>query len=402
MALNYTPANFSPVPQRPSGPQYSPSTGYGTQLGSNYFVQTPMGGQWSATPASSAISTGVLGTSDTVTTPTPTTPTNNTSTGIQPNSSSVPTWLKAPGMQFSNDQGVWELGADGQLKFMGTHADRAAADQARLSTQISDQYQPEINALNDFETQTKGAQSTALLNSGDEYNRLLGQLPGEKQQYMAGVDLAGQNLGENTRSAYDQAIAAYNALNQNRNARFGAGSSAGQAIGEVAGQQFFRSQGLIGQANVQQQGQIEQERLRLNNYIKQKEDTLTTARTQAEQQINSQFQNQLAQIGLRKGDIESNKTRDKLAALQLAIADSRAIKATDQQLRRDLATFAAQQYATVQGMNFTPQGLNTSMQAFGLGSPYGIGYRPAQDQNAFRGLIGSTGQKRDEFGNIIG
>lgn len=48
-------------------------------------------------------------------------------------------------------------------------------------------------------------------------------------------------LGEEKQSALQAAIRAYNALNQQRQARFGGSTSAGQAVGELATQEFFRS-----------------------------------------------------------------------------------------------------------------------------------------------------------------
>ena len=272
-------------------------------------------------------------------------------------------------------------------------------NQENWNNAINEQYQPQINYLNEMENRTNQAQAEALASSQSQYGGLLGLLPGEQKQYQQGIDVAQQQLGENTRSAYDQAVRAYNALKQQQGARFGAGSSAGGAVGELAAQQYFRSQGGIGQQNVQAQGQIGQEKLRLDNYIAQKRTSLETSRQQADEKIKSDFRTQLAQIAQNRVLTEQQKTNAKLELLKQTIADSKAIAAADQSLRQQIAIFAAQQYATVSGQQFTPQGLNTAIQPF-LNSQMRFGSRPAQT-NAFAGVAGGLSDQFDEFGNPI-
>ena len=61
------------------------------------------------------------------------------------------------------------------------------------------------------------------------------------------------------------------------------------------------------------------------------------------------------EIAFRKGDIEANKTRDKIAALQSAVNQANEIKSANRQYLLGLAEFTVGQMQEQQGRAFTPQ-----------------------------------------------
>lgn len=105
-----------------SQPLFSPASGYGTQVGNYYFVQTPSGGQWSTTPATPS---PVLGAS-----------TTSTQTAPAPTPQTIP--LSQSAGHTSNTTNLDEI-MNSELAAQNTEFDRNLADlDAMLSGARSD------------------------------------------------------------------------------------------------------------------------------------------------------------------------------------------------------------------------------------------------------------------------
>jgi hypothetical protein len=220
---------------------------------------------------------------------------------------------------------------------------------------ISEQYGPALEALKGIEGSLLTGQTEALGNVDTQYASGQKTIGGEQTELEASLAEQGRRLGETARGAYADATRAYNNLIQQGMSRFGAGSSAGPAMQELVNQEFLRSRGKMGQQEVQGQQDLGMEQTKLNNYISQKKTDLDTWKNDAVLKINENFRTSMDEIAFRRGDIEANKTRDKIAALQTAIGQAQEVKNADKTYRLGLAQFAVEQMQTFANRAFTPQ-----------------------------------------------
>jgi hypothetical protein len=245
------------------------------------------------------------------------------------------------------------------------------------------------------------------------------QLSGVDTQYGQGKDviasegadleksLAQQetNLNTASQSGYEDALRSYNALKQQGLSRYGQGSSAGQAIGELVGQQFLRSTGEARNLTEQGRQQIGQELAKVNTYIKGKIFDLDNWKREATRSINENLSAKLSEINFRKADVEANKMADRQAALKEAMDSAKATQAADMQYKRDLANAAVQSLQAATNRALTPaeiaKTVNDMMaqtiQGF-TGQTLGTSANPAKNTSV---LTYKTPQATDEYGNLI-
>ncbi len=220
---------------------------------------------------------------------------------------------------------------------------------------ISEQYGPALEALRGIEGSLLTGKTESLGNVESQFGTGGENIGREQTELEASLAEQGRRLGESARGAYADATRAYNNLVQQGMSRFGAGSSAGGAIQELVNQEFLRSRGKMGQQEVQGQQDLGMEQTKLNNYIAQKKGDLDTWKNDAILKINENFRSSMDEIAFRKGDIEANKTRDKIAALQSAVNQANEIKSANRQYLLGLAEFTVGQMQEQQGRAFTPQ-----------------------------------------------
>src|SRR3990167_9553445 len=129
------------------------------------------------------------------------------------------------------------------------------------------------------------------------------------------------------RSAYEDAVRNYQALQQNRVSRFGGGSSAGLAANDIANQEFYRQQGKLGTSLQDAMTSITQARSKTMNDFLTYQDEIEMESANATRSIKKQLSDQLQQIGLTKAGYEADKTQRKIAALETARQQVAAISA---------------------------------------------------------------------------
>ena len=224
-----------------------------------------------------------------------------------------------------------------------------------IEDMISEAYGPALQALGGIESSLLTGKEEALGNIGADYTGGQETIGREQTELESALKEQGRRLSESARGAYADAIRAYNNLVQQGLSRFGAGSSAGPAVQELVNQEFLRSRGKMGQQELAGQQQLAREETRLGNYIQQKRDDLDKWKRGAVTQINDNFRNAMAEINSRRADIEANKTRDKIAALQDAINQAQQVSTADKQFRMGLAQFAVEQMQNFAQRAFTPQ-----------------------------------------------
>lgn len=264
-----------------------------------------------------------------------------------------------------------------------------------INGQISDAYQPAINATNDAMRIAKegatGQESSTLRN----YDTGNANIDAESAQLNKDTTNKQTDFNQTVASALEQAIRSFNALKQQGISRFGGSSSAGGALGELASQEFFRQQGQTNTEQTKGNRQFADEFAKIGTYVGQKKTALDNWKLDAMDKIKQNLSETLNVIAARRGDIEANKTKDKIGALQTAKANVDAALTADKQFRQGLALAAITQAQQVAQRSFTPAEKNATLTAFGI--PLN-GVSDGTTQNSVVPL--GPGQ-RDQFGNLI-
>lgn len=241
-------------------------------------------------------------------------------------------------------QDQWRaLGRSGDVP-VGWHGESTQNNQNNeLNNQINAIYDPIMSSLNATESYYRNTELPNALSGLDRTKgELLSTLSTEEQK---GKDVfAGQQqqLGENQRSAFDQAVRAYNSLQQQQQARFGAGSSAGQAVGEIAAQEFYRNQGNVQKTYAQALGQLQNNQSDFIRNISDKRLQINNSIEEEKNKLNADFQQKLLQINNQRNAADSQKSAMKLDLLQQTLAQSRQLESLKTQALIQLDTYKAQ------------------------------------------------------------
>lgn len=248
------------------------------------------------------------------------------------------------------------------------------------ASQISESYEPYKRELTNmegtlqsgFDEQSANLESSAI-NEAKKYDT-------QGQELTQATQTEEAKFRQTLQSALSEAIRSYNALKQQATARFGGASSAGQAVGELANQEFLRQQGQTQQAGVEGSAKFGVEYGKIKSYVQQKKDDLDQFKKEALTQLRDNLNKGLNEIRLRKADVEANKTRDRLALLQSTIEQARNMALQDQQFRQQLGLAAVSKLQEVSGRQFTPQEwssyINGFMNEMKSSSPNQIGTGP--------------------------
>lgn len=242
--------------------------------------------------------------------------------------------------------------------------DNGGGGEPDYSSEISEMYAPAIQNTYDTENYLNDAYKTDESNMNLEFANTEQKYGNEQNQLLSNTDTEEQKFNKVLESAYADAVRTYNALQQQGRARFGRGNSAGQAIGELAQQEYFRQQGQVQQKGVEGSQQFAQERGRIKMYISEKLTELDLFKKKAMADLQKNLRENLLAVQARRGDIEANKTRDRLAILESARNQVFAIKQADTQFRQNLALSAVSKMQEISGRAFTPQEIAATMAEF--------------------------------------
>ena len=189
--------------------------------------------------------------------------------------------------------------------------------------ELNSYFNPLQDSLNQQEA-ALGTQRTAdegLINQ--QQTDLLGSLSKAKTSNEEYQQQQLNRLEQQKQASNDEQVRAYNAMQQRGQSRFGRGSSAGQAVGEIAQQEYFKQQGQLGQtyANQTQEAQTKwkqwidwslDEELRIKRESQGKLNDISKMYTQA-----------LLQINQNRNMIQSEKAQRKMEA-RMAVETMRA------------------------------------------------------------------------------
>lgn len=267
-----------------------------------------------------------------------------------------------------------------------------------LSQQISDIYAPALESANEQERLARSGRETDEQNLLQRVAKSLADYGTQGEQLLSGTE------GEQTRfdsvieSALNQAVRAYNALSQ-RARGYGGGNSASRALGELAQREFARSQGQINVRSAEGTKAFGEERTKISQYIDSKKKDLDLFKQEALSSLKTNLDQQIASINARRGEIESNKTRDKVAALQDAINRTRAIQDQDKSFRQNLAQAGLSQLQSISGRAFSPSEIKAYMSEFESDFNVSPG-QPTQADSLVAGLNTKPQTYEDEFADL--
>ncbi len=238
---------------------------------------------------------------------------------------------------------------------------------------IDSAYAPTLSALQDainFANQSATGQEKNVV---DQYGNSVTNADTEQKQLLTEQGASQDKFNQVISSALNEAFRAYNALNQQRTARYGRGGSAGMATGELAQQEFLRQQGQIGQKGVEGNQQFELQKGNIMTFVAQKKKELELWKNDAVVKIKDTLGQTLNQINSQKGTIEANKTIAKMNALQGVRDQLVSIQNADRQFQQQLGVAAISKMQELAGRVFTPKEINAYMSEFTSSLPGNMG-----------------------------
>lgn len=192
-------------------------------------------------------------------------------------------------------------------------------------------YNPQFQALSSAEQQAKEGAVSLEGDVNTIKDATIKRLAGEEELANEKFALTEKKTENNKNSALDKAVRDYQALQQQGSVRFGAGSSAGRAMGEIAQREYFRNQGQVEQSYADIFGDIEQQKkATMLTFLNAREENELWAKTEISK-IKRQLSDQLESIKQTRFQVEANKTAKRMEALQQAFQEAKAIQLQKQQ-----------------------------------------------------------------------
>jgi len=215
-------------------------------------------------------------------------------------------------------------------------------------------YNPIFNSLNQVESSLRSGYEGDVQGVDKRYGTYQKQYEDEGSKLTADATDRQSDFNATIRSALEDAVRAYQALDQQRLARFGSGSSAGGAVGELAKQEFFRQQGKTQQEGVKGEKEFAKEFANIGTFIAQKKADLDMWKEETLSELKKNLNSQLSNIQMQRGQTEANKAQARLSIIQDSINRARAIQDQDSAFRQQLAIAGLNQLQESSGRTFTP------------------------------------------------
>ncbi|GIK83655.1 MAG: hypothetical protein BroJett025_02770 [Patescibacteria group bacterium] len=195
-----------------------------------------------------------------------------------------------------------------------------------LMREIDNIYSPSYSYLNQLESDAPKEYDSALKLVGEQYGLAKTNLQQGTDRNVAQLETNKQEAFDARRSALADAVRSYNALQQARIARFGGGSSAGEAATDIAQQEYYRGNADIEKAYTKQGMQIQTDIDDLKLQLQQNLSVLELQQKESEQSLRTEFNNKMSQIQMQKGQLDSAKAAARLNLMQQYATESRNIQ----------------------------------------------------------------------------
>lgn len=240
----------------------------------------------------------------------------------------------------------------------------SSAPSGPSQAEIDSAFNPLFDSLNTAEAGVRSGYDEDVKGVDTRYGTYNKQYEDERGRLMGEATDKQTDFNETLKSALSDAIKAYNALNQQRISRFGGGSSAGQAVGELAQQEYFKQQGNVQKEGVRGEREFAKEFANIGQFIAQKKSELDMWKEEALGTLKKNLNSQLANIQMQRGETESAKAQARLSIIQDSINRARAIQDQDKAFRQQLAIAGVNQLQQSSGKTFTPEEIQAYVTQF--------------------------------------
>jgi hypothetical protein len=262
---------------------------------------------------------------------------NNNNTSSSSNSGARDQWSR-----YHAGEGDMPAGYSGETNGAGQNIDNL----------ISDMYNPFMQSLDKWGQSLETNKNEDLARTDKDWQNSYQALDARGQSLNNDLADQARQFWESGRTADNANILNYNQIKQQGSARYGQGSSVGQAVSELANQQYLKNAGNLTQQKLQGEQDIGKQKTGVQTFLVDTKNKYDLAKQSVVDQINQQFRAGLNEIAMRKGEAEANKTNAKIALLQKTQELHSQVETADQAARQNLALFAVQQLAKIQGVNF--------------------------------------------------
>ncbi len=195
------------------------------------------------------------------------------------------------------------------------------------SAQIDAIYGPAYQSLND---RSNFLTNTALPNLNSQTDAEVEKSLNDLNSQIIGVktdaDTQRNILFQQNQKALGDILRSYLALQQQGQARFGQGSSTGQAVSELTGQEYLRNRGQLDLAYTNETGKIADTILKADMFATQKTQELDTWKKTQVQSNNQRIQEELLQINNARYQLDSDKAAKRFEALQAGVQRAQQIQ----------------------------------------------------------------------------
>ena len=211
-----------------------------------------------------------------------------------------------------------------------------------LDQQISDMYNPALAGLNQYTDWAKSANAAELEQAGTAKTQAESAL----QELISGGLVKFENqsgdLALQQRKAESASQRDYRNALQQAQSRFGQGSSTGQDLSEIILSEFLRSGGDIRESYANGFKVIQQAKHAFDADVQLKADKIETEHKASIDNINNDFKQRMAEISMRKGEIEMAKSAARIDAMQSAVAMAQQLEANKQTRLAELQNLKAE------------------------------------------------------------
>ena len=217
-----------------------------------------------------------------------------------------------------------------------------------LNNEIDAIYNPLNQAYSNYQAELEKQRPIAIEEANNATIAAQNELDRSLGQYAQNRDTAQQSLQDQYSSAYASAIREYNNLKQGAMSRYGGGSSTGQAVGELLGQQTLRGTADLRKTMMQGITQAFQYFENANKFVNDKKFELKQAMATEAKKINSIYDQKLSDVEAQKFANESAKQAARVDVLRQQMADAQALSNQKNAAELELSMWHSQLKATLQ------------------------------------------------------
>lgn len=269
--------------------------------------------------------------------------------------------------------------------------DAAKEREENEMSEVDSIFNPLMETLDKIKSGLQGGYDDFLNSYSKPFEAQIPLIQQAGEQGLSKIGQAKEKVNSGMTNALNAASQQYNELQMRNNQLFGGAalSSAGQASGEILGREQMRNTGNIRQSATTAMADLETEARNLQANVTSQVNNLTMLKDKAISDAKIAFDDRMREIELQKGQLESNKSYEKLNTLRNFNATITAIDDKFTTFKQNLLQQAQEASQAIQSAY--GEAVNASSQASQYGSDVYGGAQGAYDANMFNYGAASTG-----------